>query len=78
MLSSESESLLLVLHGEGEEVGLDMADSLVVGDASSGGICVSSCGIARRVLFIATRCASNWSMLGSFGKNGPEKGLEWV
>ena len=36
VLSSESESLILVLCDVGEEVGLDMVDSLFNGDASSG------------------------------------------
>ena len=47
-----------MLCSVGEEVGLDMVDSLVDGDAGSGVICVS-CRVVCRVQFIATRCASN-------------------
>ena len=56
VFSSESNS---VLCDEGKEVGLNMLDSLVEGDAGSGGICLSSCSVACGVPFIATRCVSN-------------------
>ena len=34
--------------------------------------------VVCRVLFSATRCASNWYKHGSAGGDGPEMGLEWV
>ena len=77
VLLSESESVL-VLCDVGEEDGLKTVDVCVDGDAVSWGICVSCSGAVCRVLFIATRCASSWSMHSSAGKNGPEMRLEWV
>ena len=78
VLLSDSESELFVLWNVSEEAGLDMLDSLDESDAGSGGISGSPCDVAYKVPFIATRCVSNWSMLGSVGENGPEMGLEWV
>ena len=62
----------------GEEDGLGTVDVFVEGDVITSGVCVLSSGVVCTVPFIATRCASNWSVHGSAGKNGPEMRLAWA
>ena len=78
MLSSDLKSELPVLCDVGEDNGLVMFDSLDEGDVGPVGGCLSSCGVVGGIPVIAMRCMSNWSILGSVGKNGLEMGLEWV
>ena len=56
VLSSESDSVLLVYDGEKHGLSVDI---LIVGDEGSGCVCVLSSGVVCRVPFSAKRCMSN-------------------
>ena len=73
VLSLESESVLKVLCNVGEEVELDMSDSLVQVFGAS--VCLVVLHMEYHSL---PQGVSNWSILGSVGENGHETELEWV